>query len=387
MANLENIAQGVELSLVTVVFTLIYFLVIDGIETSVCLPRLTKASFKLDFYSILQLWAGYSIACFIFYIIYYSLTSLSDPTIVKDVQLIDELVLGFFVIFLGRIVTKHHGVVQARLFYTTFLSSAFLLLFIRLFPKYNEGGVPGLGDFLIEFSHNISPFISYFLVGSFVMATAGELILSAAPPTKRSLVNVLEKLPSDAKTVTGLQECGRSLGSHLVEEIRGNHHGVKDKLIKILVRKEIKQILCFSKSLWIVERISELESDLNKDYREKVKVIKLPDDVAVRKMAERAYEGYPSIDSVLGKEAIEFDESWNKYVARSDILKKFHFIDYDIGDLRFIITEYADGSRCIMFLTRDKGPIGNIIGMYSEEPHIIETYYKLFNDIWELKQK
>jgi len=263
-----------------------------------------------------------------------------------------------------------------------------LLLTIELLSEININGIIGLGSFAIGFAYAISPFVGSFAVGSIVLATVGEFVLSILPPTNRSLVSVMEKLPSDFKIITGMQECGKyNLRSHLGQEIKGHHHGVTDRLKLILLKKDINQILCFSKSLWIVERVSEIEEEFEKDFSKNVKVIKLPDEIAIRKLAKQAYEGYPSLDSLLGKRAVEFDESWEDYIERLYILDRYLCEDFDIGDLRFILTEYNDGSMCIMFLTRDLGPIGNIVGMYSEEPYIIENYYNLFENIWRLKRR
>jgi hypothetical protein len=380
--------NGIILSSISIIISVAYFYISDGIENNVCIPRLTKASFKLDIYTILQLWVGYFVSCVIFFMIYYFLPRIINPNYSNCAVEMDLLViLGFFVVFLGRIVTKHHGVIQGRLFYSTLLSSAFLLLIINAFTTINYGGFQGLvklpSDLLIE----VHPFFGIFLIGSFFLSTAGEFILSISNSGKRSVVCIAEKLPSDFEVITGLQGCGRNrLVSHMIQEFSGKHHGIEDKLEDILTTKAIKEIRCFSKSLWIVERIKKTERDTKLDFRSVLKVIKVPDIIAMEKFAKRSYDRYPSLDSLHSKRYLEFEEDWDKYLHRKKILTEYEWMDYDIGDLIFFIIEYIEGDRNIMILTRDTSAMGSIIGAFSEEPYIIDLYDNMFKNIWKYRK-
>lgn len=379
------------LPVVAIIASCFYFYFIEGIENTVILPRLTKASFKLDTNSILQLWVGYFIGCYFFIVIYYSLQALFDPILKVTLKETNLFILGFFIFFMGRIVTKHYGVVEGRRFYKTILSSAFLLIAIKYLPTTYMmkllDQARGSWVWLSNSAHN--DFLP-ILVGSFMMATIGEAFLVLANIASQNISNitVLDMLPFNFRIVTGIQKCDSfaTLKDDIVKEVYGEYHGVKNKLSSLLLREDpyIQQIFFWGRSIWIVEFIKNIENDLGRNSSNILKIIKPPDEILKEYLYKEYYEKNPSIDSIFRKSIIEaeFNDYWNKYRNRLGILKNYAYMEHNTGNLQFIIIEYSDLSKCIMFLVNDAGVLGNIVGIYTEESHIIDIYYNLFMNIW-----
>lgn len=381
-ANL--IVIPLKLAILTVILSLLYFILTDGFMNNVTLFRITKASFKLDKLTVVHLWMAYFIASLLMIYIYYYAQNFINPSGLSKGFLPEDIAfISLSVVFLGRIITKFSGVIYGRTFLTTFITFGALVVVIQLMVIK---GHDLTWDFIIHSPANFIEKTSletiWCAIGTLVLATLGEFVLSIIPPTNRSLMCISEKFPSDFRICTGLQKSGVDM---ITSEILGNHHGTIDELKEVLTSKHLKMVKCFTRSLWVIEKIETI----NKDYfiglnKHNMRIIKLPDDVAEEKFAKDAFSRYPSLDYFLGRRKSQFDDTKEEYKKRLVLLEKYDTRNYDIGDLRFILVEYCDGDKVIIFLTRDTGPLGTIIGIYSEESYIIEIFNNIFNTVWEI---
>ena len=56
--------------------------------------------------------------------------------------------------------------------------------------------------------------------------------------------------------------------------------------------------------------------------------------------------------------------------------------DFYFGELRFLIVEDSSGGKKLLFSARDRGPMMNRVGLYTEEPYIVESFANLFDNTW-----
>lgn len=294
--------------------------------------------------------------------------------------------LILFFAFLGRIITKYEGNVQGKFYYSTFLTFGFLLLLIDFF-RLGSLSYIDLLHAPYKFSESVHHILGSLFFGTLFLSTIGEACLSISCSPQRAISCITEMLPSDFQEVTGLQECGLD---HWRLEVFGEHHGAHEKMVKILMngrKNKISQILCFSKSLWMIERIRQIDLLNQLDLSDKVRVMKLPDSIAREKLAKRILERNPSFDDLRNGRADEIERDWKDYQMRLPMLKNFDFLDYNIGDLRFMLTVCENGEKNILLITRDTGPSGTLIGIYSEESYIVEYFHDMFNRIWTANEE
>jgi hypothetical protein len=382
------VALGEELIRLTVLAILIshlYLLLIDGFMNNVTFSRLTKASFKLNIFSIINLWAAYFVSAIIFIYLYSEAPTFLKIASPHELMPSDVVLISLVAIYIGRIVTKNSGVFYGRVYYSTLLAFASLFFMFNLFILigYNNLSIEYLTKNAIGFVHKNSYIIVWAIPGTLILSTLGEFMLSKMRPTKRSLMCVSEKLPSNFLIATGMQQIGVSLR----DEVLGDHHGTVDKLREMLTSNELNQIRCFTRSLWIVDKIEKIaeEEGILLDTQN-FKIIKLPDGLAKKRLAEDACKRSPSIDYLLNRRQLEFYEDYDAYVKRSGSLYKYDVKDYDIGDLRFVIVEYSNKTRNMMIFTKDTGPIGNIVGAYSDETYIIQIFNNIFDLLWQIAE-
>lgn len=375
------------LTFLAIVISHLYLLLIDGFMNNITFSRLTKASFKLNAFSIINLWAAYLVSAILFIYLYSEVPTFLNIAPPSELATSDIVLISLVAIYIGRIITKNSGVFYGRVYYSTLLAFASLIFMFNLFLIKGSSNltVGYLIELVFGFVHENSFVIGGVIPCTLILATAGETILSISRPTKRTLMCVSEKLPSNFLIATGLQHSGLV---SIRQEVLGNHHGTVDKLREMLTPYEIKQIKCFTRSLWIVEKIEKIAKEKKIDLgKENFKIVKLPDEVARKSFAADACNRSPSIDYLLKRRQLEFNEDYKDYLKRCDSLYKYDVREYDIGDLRFAIVEYSDNTKKMMIFTKDTSPIGNIVGAYSDEAYVLQMFANIFDITWQIAGK
>ena len=374
-------------AIIPIFISFIYIWLVSGFLSDVFISRITKASFEWSPSNIIDLWFGYSLGMLVFsYIVHqfvkYGLFDMDTFSIVLVV------IIGLTLLYLGRIVTKNKGIFYGRLHFSSLfiLGSIFFVLNSIIMLKSASGEYGGLYtllvipflDRIIETHIFFQSFIIHILIGTIMLSTAGEYALYRLPHKHpRSLLAVSEKFPSDFMVITG-------------------KNGIREKSNLMLGENEDRiSMKCVTKSCTMVKDIEgairqkyqeQGEKEGKKEIRLNYKIIKAPKDRSIEDF-KNAVNNLPfSIEWLRKKTMIK------GYIANllegAAILKGLETDDmvevkeFYFGELRFLIVEDSSGGKKLLFSARDRGPMMNRVGLYTEEPYIVESFANLFDNTW-----
>ena len=225
-------------------------------------------------------------------------------------------------------------------------------------------------------------FIMYMFIGTIMLSTVGEYLLyRCAHEQPRSLLAISEKFPSDFRVITG-------------------QRGISDKSNEMVVEdKEIISLRCVTKSCTMVRDIEEgirrqYEKQGEREGQEKKKldyrIIKAPWEKVIENFNKSANTPPFSLGSIFrmiqGENyAKKYKEEYEGQLKILDKLKeegKVKVKDFYFGEIRFLIIMDSSGGKKLLFSARGGGPMMDRVGLYTEEPYIVESFANLFDTTW-----
>ncbi len=368
-------------SLIAIVLGVALFKIVSGFLNNVVIRRLTKASFKLDIISIMDLWFSYYISMVSYFVIYPYIPIDRNPHI--------ALIFGLGLVYFGRIETKFRGVFYGKLHFTALFILGFIFIFLNAIftvtssSYFHELMVTQIIDYINKYNE----LLLWSAVGTGVLATLGEAILLFLPSNSKGLLTSSEKIPSDFKTITGIQ-CNKNL-NNLYTELKGKHSEIKDKLNELLSEENLISVKYATRYLGLVEALDKYISESTNNV--KYFVLKLPKRLALDSYEQTVNERHPSIDLFTKERTEDIENFKNIYRIRSAVLSAYSHLkmidwmdEYNFGNISFIICEYPEQVRKLMIFVRDTGPRNERIALYSEEPYIIEMFSNIFDAGWKM---
>lgn len=385
----------------------------SGFLYDVTLRRLTKVSFNLsqikrvDLAELLDLWAAYFIGILLFLFIYLFL----EQTNVISKELF--AICGLTLLYIGRIITKMEGSFYGRLHFTALFASPLILIYLRIIsnaggnfsPLASELSIQSLKNIIISFfgmalqyvnmvldTSQGTPLIVIAFLGSIGIAFIGEWYLSNLPPKIKSNLCVSDKFPSKFKAITSIKsdECK-------IDFIKKEMFGNKKFGIQAPDNPDtIVSIKGVTKSLGIIKFTSEsiiMQYDLCTDpENSKIDYRFL---IAPEKMALNSFEnaindlpyGIFSNNKLRSGLTDDFVEEYkDNHSCMADLVKKrmIRVKEYDFCGVPFLITENKSGYRRLLFLVKDKGIIGDRVGLYTDDQYLIEAFEDIFKNTWAM---
>ena len=224
-----------------------------------------------------------------------------------------------------------------------------------------------------------TPIIMTIFLGSIFIASIGEWYLSNLPNKIRSNLCVADKFPSRFRSITNIKS-----DSGKTNFIKNNLFG-DDEIIKLK---------CITKSLGLVKFTKEsIEAQYNRYAKEanlECQIIIAPKEIALDNFEDAINELPYSFFSnkefkidLINEFGREYEENYEflvKLLENDNINAK----DYDYCGVPFLITENKSGFKKMLFLIKDKGTIGNRVGLYTDDQYFIETIENVFNSIWDI---
>jgi hypothetical protein len=367
-----------------ILISFIYIFLVSGFLSDVFISRLTKASFEIAPRNIIDLWFGYFLGMLVFSYIVHQFVKYTALDIDSSSEIL-VVIIGLTFLYLGRIVTKNKGIFYGRLHFSSLfiLGSLFFVLnsLIMWINLSGGGGAQYITSFLDRITSTLifmQSSIKPIFIGTIILSTVGELgLYHQQHKHPRSLLAVSEKFPSDFMVITG-------------------KNGIREQSKQMFEKnKDIKSMKCVTKSCTMVKDIEGAIRQIYKEQREKegkkeiklnYKIIKAPIDRAIEDF-ENAVNNLPlSMEWLFKKSMIK------NYVAnllkRNVILNRLitegmvEAKEFNFGELRFLIVEDSRGCKKLLVSARDRGPLMDRVGLYSEEPYIVESFANLFDTTW-----
>jgi len=400
---------------VAIIISLFYFNQVSGVLENVIVNRTTKSSFDINPKSILDLWYSYFLGSIALIYLYFAKKSdviellkifnvFVDTNSISDQHFLDELILLFVLILLfsGRIITRRNGVFYGKLHFSVIIIPTTLLMFFQtlliIINSFNMVGINsslffsqsisaiwnlinalywGVYNYLIFFNRfNISVFI-----GCGILAIFGEALLACQSPNRRSMLAIAEKFPSDFKNLTGI------------------YRNVPQELRKISERGDIVGFKWATKYLLFVEDIepiikqhyrkAKIQTHNEIDYR----VLRTSNELASNDCANSVHNLNLCLGDILNPIGYRDDLIGylnENYINRNNCINYLRDIgciqlrEYYFDNVDFMLIEYVGGKRMLLFIVRDTGPTANRIGLYTEEPYLIDIFNNLFETAWNI---
>lgn len=427
----------------TFILAILYYNLLNGFLNEVAIRRLTKSSFRMGITDLLDLTIAYilaSLACV--YILFSNMEILKDGSIhIKIFDVLDFIINDVYtktlilvivgLLFIGRIITKKKGTFFGRLHFSAiFITCSIYVSYDILNCIITTFHVPELIYInLYNKIDNFINFLNYFLpdliYGIIFLSFLCEMYLSILSPNNKSLLVVLEKFPSDFKVITGyfgaldyiinklfgldkdyfndkyeynklIRNLCCDIKSDFLKRKKNSiwqGDGIYNKLNDILCERKgikIKKILCITRSIVMADDIIELLIK-NKRIRQidDIKVIISPPYLALRDYDLAINDAPNSLGDFINFKYYKARNYKRDYCKR--LIRFNHYIDnyfintksYYLGKVVFLIVEFdGEGQKEILFSIRDSGSLMRRVGLHSREPHIVEYYENLFNNIW-----
>ena len=370
-------------SSLAIVLCYIYIRFVEVFFKDTVINRLTKASFEVDFNSILDLSFSYFVTLAAYMYLFNNIYRVN-----QNESFSYATIFGFALVYIGRAITKSKGVSYGRVFFYGIFMSFLLLLFYNVFLSivitYKFQLVeliktlPAVIDGVTRFYGFM---IIWFIIGSVFLASVGELVLSMANETPKSLLCIADLFPADLRIITGLQK--KINYKEIKEEFIGERNGIDSKLEEILNDKKFSYFICITRSIWIVERINNVIRNKNMIIKkEKCKILKSTYKVAIKAYIQYKDDQDLTLEHVLSKRTKIIKDYIIKYKERCNLLAGYNVREYDMGDLDFIISVYSDNRKEILFLVRDTSPRPKRVGLLSKERYLIDLFEIIFDNAW-----
>jgi hypothetical protein len=398
-----TLGEALELGIYSIIISWGYITVIGGLLSDVYIPKITRASFGLSIISNVYLWFAYMVGGFLnIYLINNCVIMIKDnfridqSTELGSFSILNPsftsscvILLALSILYIGRIITKKKGIFYGKLHFSSFFLIGFTLFVFNLLNTailLDSSSLVSsiLSNYIQIIDKNIGIFVDNAIAcatGTLMLATIGEGILIVTPSVPRSLLAISDKLPSDLRVITG-------------------HKGVDSKLKEMLSRdKVVTKLRCITKSCSILNII---EMDIYNqffEYEERKKqdgqtckpclqIINAPEDKFLADLDKSLGKLSQRSIGIFSKR-LNKEERINQYNKSKMILnnlkndKMAEVRESYFGDLRFVSIDYENQDKSLMLIVRDGGSLMDRVGVYTEEPYIIDIFINLFDKKWE----
>jgi len=371
--------------------SILYVKAFSGYISDVFVGKLTKASFEIDIPNIFDIWVGYSIGMIVFIFMVLRMEFYGKFSVDID----QVLFIGFFSLYIGRIITQQKGVYFGKIHFSILfiLSTVFFTIVCAsiIFSDFSSFSLSGLSnlfhgiqtaylDGLRETLDFIKSFITLYFLGPVILASVGEYFLYRQQSKKvRSIVAVSEQLPSDFKSITGREGIAKKLNQLFNNSSR------------------IINVRCVTKSCTMPYEIRGLieneyarmhEDILANRVKPCYRILRSPERYVFRDYYTRIINMKVSMDMLRDKTRLmqEYKNDYDKKLKSLLELKEQKLVDeksYYFGQMRFIILDYENGDRKMLMIVKDTSIRKSRVGLFTEEPYIINVFQSMFDSIWD----
>jgi hypothetical protein len=354
------------------------------------MSKIYNVNFSSNLFHLVDLLLGYLIGSFF---IAYAIKDIFDVFFINmphynplDSQLNLDAVAFSSVMFCyaSRIISKRHGYLRGKQLFSYLSSIAILMYFIntsvRIYVDRNTSGSITLlklftdfyGVLINSYVSNTTEILEYFskiklliLIGSLVTASIGELFILFLKSHFRTIPIAQEKLPHDFELI---------ITDKLPDAMKTLLENSTIKSLKITSRSLITCEILYENIKKLTKRNDLIEiiiiaPEFNIPCAEfGVKKTTLHSDISNKKKKMK-YKLYLEEGEELKKRYMKLDE----LVAN----KRVRWIKEDINDFRMILVN----NNKILLIVDAGDDTDTKIGLYSEEPYVVETWKKLFDSM------
>lgn len=414
-----SIINGIFYTIMAIMLSLFYFNQISGVLENVIVNRTTKSSFEINGKNVLDLWYSYFLGFIAILYLFFAkkadaiellkIFNTIDGNQIMDQHTSNILIFLFVLIllFAGRIITRRSGVFYGKLHFSIIIIPTTLLMFFQTlllivnsfsmqeisFSSFFAELILTIWNLIVALYGGIYNYLIYFsqfyvggFIGCGILAILGELLLSSIPPSRRSMLAIAEKFPSDFKNLTGIY---RNVPQELSQILKkGDIVGLKWATKYLLFAEDIEPIIKTQYSKAKIKTHNEL------DYR----VLKTSSKLALNDCGNHIDKLNLCLGDILRPLSYraELKEDLKKNYERRNrcinYLKDIGCIqlgEYYFDNLDFLVINYlnelGEEKRTLLFIVRDTGPTANRIGLHTEEPYIIDIFEDLFEKGWDLR--
>jgi hypothetical protein len=166
--------------------------------------------------------------------------------------------------------------------------------------------------------------------------------------------------------------------------------GVNVKLYDMLYpsRHKLKKITCVTRSLVMIDVVTSILAETLLLKKVEVRVIIAPPSTAIRDFEQGMKQSPWSIGNFIRYKKWEIEEYKKRYCKRYRKFREYQLdgvisaMEYYLGNTVFVIVEYEDDEKELLFSIRDSGSMKKRVGLFTKEPHVIAHFESMFGDIW-----
>ena len=346
-------------------------------------------------------------------------------------------------LFIGRILTKKKGVFFGRVHFSSIFLAISIYISTEILLAMGE--THSIDLLYVNLYNRINNFINFYnlfgnlpVVCSLTLVICCETLLSMTTPSSKNLLVISDKFPSDFRVITGLNGFAArfsnnitksnynylykiskkrqsemkdvQLCNELIEEKRPsidpelnifklsynfcrkliNSDSIENEMYSMLYprRHSIKKISCVTRSLVMIDIVTNTIPEIFVLRKIDVRVIIAPSSTVFRDL-EFAMKSAPwSLGDIIRYKNYKIQKYKREYCERLRKLRKLKLdrtlkiVEYYLGRTVFLIVEYDNGEKGLIFSIRDSGSMLKRVGLYTQEPHVISHFENIFDKIW-----
>lgn len=347
-------------------------------------------------------------------------------------------------LFIGRIIVKAKGCLYGRLHFSAIFISSSIFIAIEIISAFSQ--THSVGVLYENLYLRIDSFLNFYNIFGFTPAicslclvTFFEFLLSIIGPTPKNILIVSDKFPSDFRVITGYEQHLSKLLKNVVlkknylknkpendssynrivrycmdnasekdatrDPIDPKHiyisplkfyrkicndDAINIKLNQMLYPKRynVKKIICVTRSLVMIDVLSDILKEILLLRNIELKVLISPPRKTIKDY-EVAMKKTPwSLGNFIRYKNWQMQKYKEGYCTRYRKLRKYQLdgllcaFEYYLGNTVFVIVEYNDAEKEMLFSIRDSGSMKKRIGLFTNEPHVISHFEAIFENIW-----
>lgn len=379
--NVNELVISLVVPIFAIILSFCYFKLTEEIYNNSIIRRLVCPCSGFNRREIFDRFMAYLMGFTFYSLIYINvLSSLIQPINSKSAVAL----IIFVLLFLGRWIANIKGTYYGKAHFSAlFASSSFATIF-SLFNVFGNG-YESLNEYFMYYINFFDDFKIISIVGCFILATIGELLLSRYDIKTKSILGIIENIPNIFRIISG-----DNLKLDINTGVIKSDTKLNEAINKIISIEEVSEIKVASKTLGLVEVIITTLSSLYnyKNKKVKIKILKAPQNLVFRDYVESIMI-IKDITRINTSSEILIKNFLNSYQIRLHLITNppsymdLQTHDYYFGNYQFIITEYINGGKNLLILFRD--PISlRTIGLSAEDPLVINIFENAFNDAWKI---
>jgi hypothetical protein len=370
-------------------FSLIFYSLLEIIGSDILMKRLICPPTSYRFSNLLAYVLGFSL----YSITIINIGPLSSPLSYRGPPSYE--VIGFTILFLlyfGRIVSIKKGSFYGKVHYSALFATSSISGLIGFAAAVSSPEV--YTSYIDQYVNFISNTWGIAILGCYLLATIGEMMLNLAKSDSKSLIGISENFPNMVKIISD-----RNIKFDPKTALLDNDQNIK-QLVEQLLANDLIDLKVASKNLFVAERIFDiLLSDTYgvqaKDYRIRnitIKILSSNIDKIMKDYNElldsRNFIDFLFLNSSKKESAANYLEIYRKRYKSIVELKnpKFQMREYNLIKYDYIITKYKDESsepRKLLISFIDKLS-SKRIWVLIEDPLIIDIFENTFDNAWNV---